>query len=99
MSKELAEALRDAMLHLDPAQATGTLKRARVALARWDTRHLRLATEYRVEWEVDTFNASTPLEAAQEAWRTMRRVDSQANTFTVRGRDGTITEVDLSYEH
>ena len=96
MSKELADALRDAILCVDPTANPETFKAAQVALARWDTRHLRLPTEYRVEWEIDAFNASNPLEAAQEAWRTMRMIGSEANCFTVRGRDGTITEVDLN---
>ena len=92
MSKELAEALRDAILCVDPTANPETFKAAQLALARWDT----LPEAYRVMWEIDTFNASTPREAAQEAWRTMGRINSEANFFTVRGRDGTITEVDLN---
>lgn len=96
MSKELADALRDAILCVDPTANPETFKAAQLALARWVSQHLRMPEAYRVTWEIDTFNASTPREAAQEAWRTMRRVDSTANVFTVRGRDGTITEVDLN---
>ena len=94
MSKQLADALRDAILCVDPTANPETFKAAQLALTQYDT----LPEAYRVTWEIDTFNASTPREAAQEAWRTMRRIDSTANVFTVRGRDGTITEVDLSHE-
>lgn len=39
--------------------------------------------------------AETPREAAQEAWRAMRRVDSQANVFTVMPPDGMLHTIDL----
>lgn len=108
MSEHLADVLRatlpvlqHATLFGTPAQQADAKRRrdaAAAALVAWDTRHLRLPEAYRVTWEIDTFNASTPREAAQEALRTMRRIDSEADFFTVRGRDGTITEVDLSHD-
>lgn len=56
----------------------------------------RLPTSYRVQWEVDAFDAETPQEAAQEAFAAMRRAGSTATCFTVLGNDGQTFEVDLS---
>ena len=76
--------------------AQSELEAARDTLAAWEENNpARFATEYRVEWEIDAFSATNPREAAQEAWDAMRRPDSTANVFTVRGRDGSVTEIDL----
>lgn len=103
IAKNMADALRvlsqlaytqNGNRHADVNQM---LDNAREALAAYDeSQHLELPTDYRVRWEIDAFNATTPREAAEEAWQRMRRVDSTANVFTVYGRDGSITDVDLS---
>lgn len=49
---------------------------------------------YRVVWEIDS-NAVEPEDAAREAWESLRTADSSANVFTVVGRDGSATTVDL----
>lgn len=49
---------------------------------------------YRVVWEIDS-NAVEPEDAAREAWESLRAVDSSASVFTVVGRDGSATTVDL----
>ena len=54
-----------------------------------------LPEKHRVFWEIDALDAETPREAAQEAWRAMRRLDSQANVFTILSNDGTLTTIDL----
>lgn len=53
-----------------------------------------------VEWsiDVDADEATTPVEAAAAAWRSMRREDSIACVFTVTAPDGTVVEVDLAGE-
>lgn len=56
----------------------------------------RLPTPYRVQWEIDAFNATTPREAAMEAFERMQVADTLATTFTVLGNDGSSTTVDLS---
>jgi hypothetical protein len=58
----------------------------------------RLATKFRVEWDVDAMYADTPLEAAQEAFEIMQRPGTTATCFTVIGNDGSVTEVDLDAE-
>lgn len=58
----------------------------------------RLPTDFRVQWEVDAFDAGNPVEAAQEAFANMQRPDTTATHFTVFGNDGSVTEVDLANE-
>lgn len=57
---------------------------------------LGLPTDYRVTWEIDAFNATTAREAAEEARAAMTRAHTTATVFTVYGRDGSVTDVDLS---
>lgn len=68
---------------------------ARDALQKYDDLPKNMAGEYRVFWEIDALDAETPREAAQEAWRAMRRMDSQANVFTVMPPDGMLHTIDL----
>lgn len=42
---------------------------------------------YLVTWEMDSEHASSPREAAEQAWAAMRRPGSTANVFTVYERD------------
>ena len=50
MSKELADALRDAILCVDPTANPETFKAAQLALTQYDT----LPEAYHVTWEIDT---------------------------------------------
>ena len=68
----------------------------REALAAYDARLSRMATDYRVTTEWDAFDATTPREAAIEVWEEIRF--SPGHVFTVYGRDGSVTDVDLSDE-
>ncbi len=43
--------------------------------------------QYIVTWEMDV-EAKTPEQAAQEAWRTMRKPNSAANVFNVVDEEG-----------
>ena len=67
---------------------------AREALADYDAQASRLPTEYRVTTEWDSFEALTPREAASEVWEKIKR--NEGPIFTVYGRDGSVTDVDLS---
>ncbi len=49
--------------------------------------------EYRVEWST-TIEATTPLKAAERAWKHMRDDGSTANVFRVNGK-----EVDLCHAY
>ena len=92
---KLVGALGCALEHL-PADHPDAVS-AREALAEYDeSQRLELPTDYRATLEIDAFNATSPRQPAEEAWQRMRRVDSTANVFTVYGRDGSITDVDLS---
>jgi hypothetical protein len=52
--------------------------------------------EYAAVWVANSFYATTPREAAEQAWWTMRRAGSQACVFqVVNRRTGTRVEVDL----
>ncbi len=96
ITKQLADALRDAILCVDPHQNPETFKCARDALAAYDARLSRMAMDYRVTTEWDAFDATTPREAAIEVWEAIRF--SPGPVFTVYGRDGSVTDVDLSDE-
>lgn len=74
--------------------ANADVERAREALAAYDAQASRLPTEYRVTTEWDSFEALTPREAASEVWEKIKR--SEGPIFTVYGRDGSVTDVDLS---
>lgn len=50
---------------------------------------------YLVTWEIDVLDATTPEDAAREAWETMRRTGSTANCFTVIDEHGDAVNVDL----
>lgn len=84
---ERAEWLRERLAHVGADTS--------VALKRFDDFPKNMAGEYRVFWEIDALDATTPREAAQEAWRAMRRVDSTANVFTVLPPDGSLHTIDL----
>lgn len=93
--QQLAKAVRDAILCINADENPETFKAAYDALAAYDNLPKNMAGEYRVFWEIDALDAETPREAAQEAWRAMRRVDSQANVFTVMPPDGMLHTIDL----
>lgn len=80
--------------HADEMAKGKQLKEAREALAAYDAQASRLPTEYRVTTEWDSFEALTPREAASEVWEKIKR--SEGPIFTVYGRDGSVTDVDLS---
>lgn len=84
---ERAEWIRERLAHVGVDTSA--------ALKRFDDLPKNMAGEYRVFWEIDALDAETPREAAQEAWRAMRRVDSQANVFTVMPPDGMLHTIDL----
>lgn len=44
--------------------------------------------DFRVEWEFDAQGVGTPIDAARQAWLSMRRYDSTANVFKVYPVDG-----------
>lgn len=102
--QRLADALRASIATLDVAATHLTGDRARMmqvtanaqreALAAYDAQASRLPTEYRVTTEWDSFEALTPREAASEVWEKIKR--SEGPIFTVYGRDGSVTDVDLS---
>ena len=56
-----------------------------------------MQTRHRVVWEIDIY-ATTPQEAAKEAWETMQRSDSIATYFEVYDQDGVKHCVDLNEE-
>lgn len=106
IEKNLADALRPFADLLEYAYASGTtfeleinaadVTAAREALAAYDkAAAMSLPTDYRVTWEIDAFNATTPREAAEEARAAMTRAHTTATVFTVYGRDGSVTDVDL----
>lgn len=80
--------------HADEMAKGKQLKEAREALAAYDAQASRLPTEYRVTTEWDSFEALTPRGAASEVWEKIKR--SEGPIFTVYGRDGSVTDVDLS---
>lgn len=49
----------------------------------------------RVVWEIDVEGARTPLDAALQAYRAMRKPDTTATVFKVIDEDGSVEEVDL----
>lgn len=67
-----------------------------LALAAYDARLSRMATDYRVTTEWDAFDADSPRAAAVEVWQRIR--ESAGPVFTVRCSDGRILDVDLSDE-
>ena len=67
-----------------------------LALAAYDAWPERMATDYRVTTEWDAFDADSPRAAAIEVWEAIRF--SPGPVFTVYGRDGSVTDVDLSDE-
>lgn len=90
--QRLADALR--FIAQGHYTAEGCQERASEALAAYDAQASRLPTEYRVTTEWDSFEALTPREAASEVWEKIKR--SEGPIFTVYGRDGSVTDVDLS---
>lgn len=76
--------------------ANADVERAREALAAYDAWPDRMATDYRVTTEWDTFDADSPRAAAVEVWQRIR--ESAGPVFTVRCSDGRILDVDLSDE-
>jgi hypothetical protein len=55
--------------------------------------------EYAVVWVDNSYYATSPREAAEQAWRTVRRAGSQACVFqVVNRRTGQRVEVDLLHE-
>jgi hypothetical protein len=50
---------------------------------------------YLVQWEIDIEGASSPEDAAKQAWGHMRRPDSTANVFDVIDEAGEKVRVDL----
>lgn len=55
-----------------------------------------LPTEFRVTTEWDAFNSTTPREAALEVWEAIKT--SSGPVFTVYGRDGSVTDIDLEVD-
>jgi len=51
---------------------------------------------YRVSWDIDIDDASSPLDAARKAHAIARRPDTSANVYNVEAPDGVVTVVDLS---
>lgn len=101
--QRLADALRASIATLDVAATHLTGDRARMmqvtanaqreTLATYDARLSRLPTDFRVTTEWDAFDATNPRDAAIEVWEKIKR--STGPVFTVYGRDGSITDVDL----
>ena len=55
------------------------------------------AMDYLVSWEIDVFDAATPIEAALQARKAQTRPDTIATVFTVLPKDGsTPVQVDLT---
>lgn len=107
ITEQLADALRQAIAATDkqaellkagvrdiPCPRDEARDAWREALAAYDAQASRLPTEYRVKTEWDSFEALTPREAASEVWEKIKR--SEGPIFTVYGRDGSVTDVDLS---
>lgn len=62
-----------------------------------DAKRRRLAeTEYDVVWKYTATGATSPEDAARQAWRIMRNADSIANVFEVTDRHGVEHEIDLA---
>lgn len=55
-------------------------------------------SEYHVTWTIDIFEASTPMEAAQQALDIQRNPESVATIFTVTDENGVTVEIDLTPE-
>lgn len=51
--------------------------------------------EFRVKWEIDVCNCTSPEEAAHYALRKMRNAESTAQVFTVTDPEGVEHHVDL----
>lgn len=90
---ELAHLACDTDSEDEAMAANADVKRAREALATYDARLSRLPTDFRVTTEWDAFDATNPRDAAIEVWEKIKR--STGPVFTVYGRDGSITDVDL----
>lgn len=90
---ELAELACDEDSEDEAMDANADVERAREALAAYDARLSRLPTDFRVTTEWDAFDATNPRDAAIEVWEKIKR--STGPVFTVYGRDGSITDVDL----
>ncbi|WLS01169.1 hypothetical protein [Shinella sumterensis] len=50
---------------------------------------------YRVSWDIDIDDASSPIDAARKAHEIVRRPASSANVYNVEAPDGVVTVVDL----
>ena len=111
--QRLADALRALLAHVESADVHATpaggkgaiaygrteyqqVADAHAALAAYDAWPERMATDYRVTTEWDAFDADSPRAAAIEVWEAIRF--SPGPVFTVYGRDGSVTDVDLSDE-
>lgn len=53
---------------------------------------------YRVSWDIDIDDATSPLEAARQAHEIVRRPGTSSNVFNVEAPDGVVTVVDLEAE-
>ncbi len=50
---------------------------------------------YRVSWDIDIDDATSPIDAARKANELVRRPDASANVHNVEAPDGVVTVVDL----
>lgn len=50
---------------------------------------------YRVSWDIDIDDATSPMDAARKAHELVRRSGASANVYNVEGPDGVVTVVDL----
>ena len=100
--QRLADALRAVIdtapggVRANEADNIAAIRDGILALAAYDARLSRMATDYRVTTEWDAFDADSPRAAAVEVWQRIR--ESAGPVFTVRCSDGRILDVDLSDE-
>jgi hypothetical protein len=50
---------------------------------------------YRVSWDIDIDDATSPMDAARKAHELVRRPGTSANVYNVEAPDGVVTVVDL----
>ena len=97
--QRLADALRAVIdtapggVRANEADNIAAIRDGILALAAYDARLSRMATDYRVTTEWDAFDADSPRAAAVEVWQRIR--ESAGPVFTVRCSDGRILDVDL----
>ena len=53
---------------------------------------------YRVSWDIDIDDATSPMDAARKAHELLRRPGTSANVYNVEAADGVVTVVDLEGE-